>query len=348
MAQGAVCEAASKRALELMNARSLEAATLVLDVQTGALVAFAATPGSTTTGKGVEPLKVTTPMLPLSLTKLFLAASWWDRDLPDSSFDCIRSSAPDKTEPMTIPEMIVIGCDLPAKQMAIALRQRVGAEAVLADLERFGFGRRSKSLRDDSFWLGLAPEWRETLVPAASYNLLSAQTKDSEWADAFSLGETDFVVTILHISRFLQAVGNKGMLLPPVARKVSDSDIPISNTPATSRRIMQEQTAVRLQAAMRDVVQRGSAQAIAHTLDGTGWQIGGKTGTGPGLAPIGPQYDGWFAGLVFDPQEKARFTVATYVRHGGLGGVNAAMISAQLARYLIENGVRKAGNQEDQ
>lgn len=49
-----------------------------------------------------------------------------------------------------------------------------------------------------------------------------------------------------------------------------------------------------------------------------------------------PAYDGWFAGLVFDPQGKARFTVATYVRHGGRGGENAAIISAQLARYLIE------------
>ena len=37
------------------------------------------------------------------------------------------------------------------------------------------------------------------------------------------------------------------------------------------------------------------------------------------------------------PQGEARFTVATYVRHGGPGGENAAMISAQFARYLIEN-----------
>jgi cell division protein FtsI/penicillin-binding protein 2 len=339
MAQGAVCEAANKRAIELMNARGLEAATLVLDVPTGALLAFAATPASNVAAKGDEPLNVTTPVLPLSLTKLFLAASWWDHGLPDSTFDCIRSATPDKAEPMTIPEMIVIDCDLPAKQMAVALRKKVGADAVLADLERYGFGRRAKSSRDDSFWAQLAPEWRDTLLPANSYTFLSAETPDSKWADTLSLGETNFVVTVLHISRFLQAVGNKGMLLPPVARKeVSGADTSVANTAAISRRIMKEGTAVRLQTAMRDVVQRGSAQAIAHALDGTGWQIGGKTGTGPGPAPIGPQSDGWFAGLVFDPQGKPRFTVATFVRHGGRGGENAAMISAQLARYLIENG----------
>jgi len=218
--------------------------------------------------------------------------------------------------------------------MAIALRKKIGAEAVLADLEHFGFGPRSKSSSDDSFWSELAPEWRGTLVPAASYTLLSAKTNDSEWANAFSLGETDFVVTILHVSRFLQAVGNNGMLLPSIARK--ETDKPVAQAAATSRRIMQENTALWLQAALRDVVQHGSAQSIAHALDGTGWQIGGKTGTGPGLGSTGPPYDGWFAGLVFDPQGKARFTVATYVRHGGLGGENAALISAQLARYLIE------------
>jgi len=44
--------------------------------------------------------------------------------------------------------------------------------------------------------------------------------------------------------------------------------------------------------------------------------------------------DGRFAGLVFDRQGKARYTVATFVRRGGRGGRNAAEISAQLARFL--------------
>jgi cell division protein FtsI/penicillin-binding protein 2 len=96
---------------------------------------------------------------------------------------------------------------------------------------------------------------------------------------------------------------------------------------------MEESTALRLQAAMLEVVQHGSATTIAHSLQGTGWQIGGKTGTGPGT--VGPEADGWFAGLIFDPQGKARFTVATFVRHGGPGRGNAANISAELARYII-------------
>jgi len=235
---------------------------------------------------------------------------------------------------MTIPEMIVIGCDLAAKQMAVALRKEIGAAGMLADLERFGFGAKSEVSRDDSFWSGLAAEWRDTLVPATCYSVLTDKTSDPDWADTMSLGEKNFVVTILHISRFLQAVGNNGLELSPLARKETDS--PATPSVPKSRRIMKESTAQRLQGPLREVVQRGSEQAIAHTLDGTGWQIGGKTGTGPGLGSSGPPYDGWFAGLVFDPEGKARFTVATYVRHGGLGGEKGAIFSAQLARFLIE------------
>jgi hypothetical protein len=46
------------------------------------------------------------------------------------------------------------------------------------------------------------------------------------------------------------------------------------------------------------------------------------------------EQDGWFAGLIFDREQKARFTVATFVRHGGLGGGSAAEISANVARFL--------------
>jgi hypothetical protein len=38
--------------------------------------------------------------------------------------------------------------------------------------------------------------------------------------------------------------------------------------------------------------------------------------------------------LIFDPQGKARFTVVTFVKHGGFGGGNAARISAELALFL--------------
>ena len=97
---------------------------------------------------------------------------------------------------------------------------------------------------------------------------------------------------------------------------------------------MEANTARRLQSAMRAAVQRGSATSIAKALDDVGWKMGGKTGTGPGT--IGPEADGWFAGLAFDRQGKAQYTVATFVRRGGRGGGNAAIISAKVIRFLVE------------
>jgi hypothetical protein len=76
--------------------------------------------------------------------------------------------------------------------------------------------------------------------------------------------------------------------------------------------------------------------ARQKALESTGWQISGKTGSGMALLPKGAQIDGWFAGLIFDRQGKARFTIATFVRSGGYGGENAAKISAELSRYLID------------
>jgi cell division protein FtsI/penicillin-binding protein 2 len=236
--------------------------------------------------------------------------------------------------------MLVGGSDSAGRQMSLALRKSVGTRTVLKDFKRYGFGERTDLLQDDKFWGELAPAWKARLIPAPAYVSLSDETKDEEWAETLSLGEINMGVTALHVSRFLQAVGNNGVMLTPVARE--EQSTPSVTKSAVSRRelnnsirVIQESTALRLQSAMRDTVHRGTAKSIAKTLEDTGWQIGGKTGSGPALLPKGDLVDGWFAGLIFDPQGKARFTVATFVRSGGYGGENAAKISAALARYII-------------
>src|SRR5947209_2353086 len=72
LARATVCDAASQRALEIMKAEKLEATIVMQDVQTGGLVAFAAS----------DPAKmnVTTALLPLSPVKLLAAACWLEHD----------------------------------------------------------------------------------------------------------------------------------------------------------------------------------------------------------------------------------------------------------------------------
>jgi len=326
--------AANERALQIMRAKRVEAITVIQEVGTGAVFVFAASQPSD--------LDVTTPVNPLSLSKLLLCASWWDHDQPDSNFDSTKPNAQNAASParVSVHELIVNGSDFGGKQMATALRKSVGTKTVLENFKRYGFGPRTISSRDDTFWNEMVTDWKTRLVPSAAYVSLSDETSDNEWTDALSIGEIDMQVTALHISRFLQAVGNDGVMLPPIAREEQLASSVATSTASRAAhgnpiRVMQQSTALRLQSAMRDCVQRGTAKRIAKVLENTGWKIGGKTGSGTALLPKRSQIDGWFAGLIFDPENKARFTVATFVRSGGLGGENAAMISAQLARWLI-------------
>jgi cell division protein FtsI/penicillin-binding protein 2 len=325
LANGEVCEAANRRALDIMRAGNLEAITVVQDVKTGSLIAFAAS--------NPAKLDVTTRLLPLSTVKLMVAASWWGHE------ESTHLILPDSERLLT--DSIVVGNDDAGRRIASALRESIGTEPVLKDLNRYGFPslRSSSAARmDEKFWAKLAPQWKDRLTPAMSYHSLGSETTTKDWEDTLSIGEARFVVTALHLSRFLQAVGNRGIALPAsgrVEKTKTDTTPPGSTTPATINpmRVMQESVALKLQAAMRGTVERGTAKSVAGILADTGWTIGGKTGTGPGSESPGLQSDGWFAGLIFDPQE-ARFTVATFVKHGGYGGGNAARISAELACFL--------------
>lgn len=294
-----MCAEANAQAITLLNASGLEAFTVVRDVGTGALFVSAAS----------RPLKLDarTPVLPLSLTKLFLAAAWWDSRQPEIMLTSTKGN-PDAPNPayrsrVSVHNMLVGGSDSAGRELAAKLRHNLGSTAVLKLFERFGCAARRKQ-------------------DAGCHIALSAETDERHWADVLSIGEADTLITGVQISRFLQAVGNGGVIIDelPANRK-------------TARRILEQDTARRLQTAMRDTVERGTAKAIADSLADTGWAMGGKTGSGPDV--VGPESDGWFAGLVFSPEGKARFSVATFVRHGGTGGGNAARISAQLARYLI-------------
>jgi Penicillin binding protein transpeptidase domain len=322
IASGAVCEAANKYAVERMKERNLEAIIVIQDVQTGALVAFAAS----------DPAKfdVTTSILPLSPVKLMVAAAWLDHQGRHDT------NVPESEK--LLADSIVSGNDDAGRRLALALCQAVGTETVLADLERYGFPARfaEPPKLDTTFWAELAPPLRDRLIPAPAYHSLGKETATKDWEDTLSIGERRIVVTAFHLSRFLQAVGNGGIMLPVVAR-AEPVKAPTQFGPnGKAIQVVSESAALKLQTLMRGTVERGTAKSAAPILAGSGWAMGGKTGTGPepGTNAAGPASDGCFAGLIFDPQGKAQFTVVTLVKHGGLGGGNAAQISAELARFV--------------
>ena len=311
-----------------MRSRHLAAVSVVQQVSTGALVLFASS----------EPdkLDVSTPVLPLSLSKVFLAASWWDHNLPDRQFQSVHGTEnaenPAYRKRVNVQEMLVGGSDSAGIQMALALRKAVGTGAVLDDLRRFGFNRSGQS-----FWAEIDPGWKARLrVQTANASLNNLN--DQAWGSALSIGESHMTTSALQVSQFFQAVGNRGISCSPVALRLRENSHEVSRRGCIApSRMMNVTTANRLMSAMLDTVKRGTASGISTTLKDVGWSIGGKTGTG-GLkgAPTSEQ-DGWFAGLIFDGKLKARFTVATFTRRGGTGGGNAAEISAAVAHYLASS-----------
>ncbi len=97
---------------------------------------------------------------------------------------------------------------------------------------------------------------------------------------------------------------------------------------------MRPETAQKLQQAMLAVVERGTARSVAPRVRGTGWNLGGKTGT---AQVAGAADDGWFAGLIFSPEGEPRYSVVVYLQRGGPGGGQPAAIAAEMLRFLAHD-----------
>jgi hypothetical protein len=248
----------------------------VREVRTGDVLAHVGTPD----------LGVDTPLAPLSIIKVFVAASWIQHGLGNVAVDCGRPP-----RPMLVEEMIASGCDSAGADMAVQLRRRIGAQAVLRDLRAFGITR--VTLRPD--------------------------TSDAEWGDALTLGEREVAVTPGEVSTFLRVVGQG------------------ATTQLTAT------TSTRLARALEGVVEGGTASSVRMALAGTGWRLGGKTGTGPG--PCGEHCDGWFAGLLSDRQG-GRYVILSFIRGRGPGGGVAAKTTATVAEYLARSESRRVGSIE--
>jgi hypothetical protein len=319
--RGAVCPDAVREAGRLFAARGLSGAIVVQDVRTGSVVAYGSADGWRAKGEKHDPAEIGAAILPLSASKLLLAASWWTHtDLMDGP----SAAASDKD----VHDLIAWGSDSAGKKLAVDLRHRAGTQRVLSDLERFGFPpcRTPDEGADRSFWGG--GRAARLAAPTRACTSLDAATPDAEWSTALSIGETDLTATLLHLSRFVQAIGDDGLMVAP--RLVESGRAPTTDPPAGTR-IMSQTAAIKLQRAMIDAVAEGTASGVKGRLRGH-WRLGGKTGTGPSAAL---PHDGCFVGLVFDPEGRPRFSLAIYLRHGGPGAGPPAEIAADLLNYAL-------------
>lgn len=301
------------------------ASAIVQDVRTGAVLAYSAT------GDGTRGL--TEPVLPASVWKLVVAALWWEQGLGDPELACpatldvggrtLRNGTALPARLAGPHEMLVRSCNTAAASMAFGLRDALGERGVLDGIRRMGFGPAAGDAvgRDTAFWATRSADFRARMSPAQG-----RVSVDDAW-DGFATGMPGVRTTPLHVARFLQAIGNEGtMRAPTVDAALAGRD--------GGERVMSAGTARRLQAAMLDVVRRGTATAAARALGDSPWTLGGKTGTVAGEAG---GTDGWFAGLAFDRGGRARYVVVVRLPGAGPGGGAPARLAGRITRLLPAN-----------
>jgi hypothetical protein len=329
-----LCSGPTRQAWQLLDATGMQGAVIVQDVQTGALVAYAATGDADQAPFGIRRYAP-----PGSVFKLALAAIWWENGLGDVQMPCpseiqvgrarIRNFESGSYGSIQVPrEMLKYSCNTAAVQMALTARERLGADAFRDAYTRFGFVPYSSDApagREADFWNTGNPAWAERMTPPPVRIRLAENFSQHEWG-LIAIGQGPVDVTPLGVSRFVQAIGNGGVMMPPTLERERLRE------PPEGRRIMQERTAMRLQEAMLAVVDSGTARSAAPRFAGTGWDLAGKTGSADVAGR--PRADGWFAGIMYGPDRRPRYSVVVYLRSGAPGGRLPAGIAGEMVSYM--------------
>ena len=156
-------------------------------------------------------------------------------------------------------------------------------------VEPYAQGEAPSGFQQD-FWRTTSDDWRRRMSPPPARLRLTPETSRQEWAQ-LAIGQGPIDVTPIHMTRFISAIGNGGVMVDPTIESAFTGEAP------EGRRIMSEETAARLLAAMTRVVDEGTARSTAPVLEGLDWDLAGKTGT---AQVAGTADNGWFAGLMLD------------------------------------------------
>jgi cell division protein FtsI/penicillin-binding protein 2 len=338
-----LCAAPTRHAWNLLNATGMNGAVIVQEVSSGALVAYAATGGPGDAAYGIRRYAP-----PGSVFKLALAAVWWEGGLGDTQMPCpseiqagrraIRNFESGSYGSIQVPrEMLKYSCNTAAVQMAMTARDRLGADSFRDAFQRFGFtvyDDRPPAASDGDFWNTDHAPWARRMAPPSVRVRVRERIDLFEWGQV-AIGQGPVDVTPIGVSRFVQAIGNGGVMLPVTLESERLDDLP------DGRRIMQETTSRRLQEAMLTVVDSGTARSAPPRYAGTGWDLGGKTGSADVAGR--PRADGWFAGLIYDDQRRPRYTIVVYLQSGSPGGRLPTAIAGDMVRFMATQEAEAAG-----
>ena len=329
-----LCGDATRQAYGLLKQTGFPGVVVMQDVKNGAVVAY------TSTGTAEQaPLGIKRYTLPGSVFKLALSALWWDSGMGDRWMPCpeyiqvgnrkIRNFESKAYPSMEIPRrMLVVSCNTQAIAMAFQMRQQLGEQAFADAYRRYGFipysgdGPAEKAA---PFWNTSSERWASRMTPPQNRVLFRTKFNPFDWAQ-MAIGQGPVDVTPIAVSRFIQAIGNRGVMHQPTFEQDRLREL------AEGEQVMKPTTAAKLQEAMLQVVDTGTAVSVKPVLRNLTWDMGGKTGTVD--IRRGQRPDGWFAGLIHGPDGQPRYTIVVYLQQAGQGGRAPAGLAAAMTRYM--------------
>jgi peptidoglycan glycosyltransferase len=201
-----------------------------------------------------------------------------------------------------------------------SVAEDLGKETMAEYMERFGFFEDPPMDYPD-----------EQMVPSGEVGRggrLLSPTSGQIDVGRMAIGQDKLLVTPLQMATVAQTVANGGVRMEPrLVEKVLDPDGRTIDEPLPeeAERVMSEESASRLAAMMRTVVEQGTGTAAQ--LEGV--DVSGKTGT----AEVGDGTDDlWFIGFT----GKVAVCAMLERQTGGTGGANAAPIAAEVLKALGE------------
>jgi len=296
------CEAVLARTLRTHEARA--ASAIVVDVQTGQILALASLPSFDPSDPGAVKTEnwrlrpVQDAFEPGSTVKPIVAAAALAADVvrPGERFDCLERGVSvaghwvrDHADPgrYTVDEVVVYS----ANAGIIEIAERLSEERLRHAFETFGFGRRSG-----------------VVFPAEARGLLPETRTWSKMSRAgFALGQ-ELIVSPLQMAMAYAAIGNGGWLLEPQL-VLTESESGATAGAGTRTRILDEALARRLLKMLEGVVRDGTGEMAGVP----GYRTAGKTGTAQ--RAFGGSFDdqhhiSWFAGLMPMPDPRIAVVVA--------------------------------------
>jgi len=253
---------------------------VVMDVESGAVLALAGNPAFDANKPGRDPMvwrdrAVQDQIEPGSTIKSFVVARALDEGVlqPDEQLFCEQGLWAHGGK--KIHDTHPVGWATPATVLressnicAAKIGERLGKEKLIAGLRAFGFGEKTG--------IGLPGEARGVLADPRKMPQIAL------WTTSFGQGMS---ATAIQTVAAMAAIANGGILLRPyLVQKVvaSDGTVVLSRGREEVRRVLKEETAREVTAMLEEVVQKGTGTRAALA----GHRAAGKTGTAQKVDPI--------------------------------------------------------------